>query len=72
MNDGVFGPYPATCQSYAVLTCYIFHFNSDGRIVENEVYYCKLRLLEQLGLADSEDTTRQDKDPKYPLEQGER
>ena len=52
-------------------TCYIFHFNSDGRIVENEVYYCKLRLLEQLGLADSEDTTRQDKDPKYPLEQGE-
>jgi hypothetical protein len=37
-------------------TCYIFHFNSDGRIVENEVYYCKLRLLEQLGLADSEDT----------------
>ncbi len=53
-------------------TCYIFHFNSDGRIVENEVYYCKLRLLEQLGLADSEDTTRQDKDPKCPLEQGER
>jgi steroid delta-isomerase-like uncharacterized protein len=65
-NDGAFGPYPATGQSYAMPTCYIFHFDSDGRIVENEVYYCKLRLLEQLGLADSEDTHPAGQGPDLP------
>ena len=65
-NDDAFGPYPATGQSYAMPICYIFHFGSDGRIVENEVYYCKLRMLEQLGLADSEDTHPAGQGPDLP------
>ena|SRR5918999_1713993 len=63
-NDDAFGPYPATGQSYAMPTCYIF--GSDGRIVENDVYYCKLRMLEQLGFANSEDTHPAGQGPDLP------
>ena len=56
-NDGAFGPYPVTGQSYAMPTCYIFG---------NGVYYCKLRMLEQLRLANSEDTHPAGQGPDLP------
>lgn len=51
-NDGPLGPFPATGRKYSVPVCEIFRFDSQGRIVEQDVYYDRLSLLLQLGHAE--------------------
>ena len=51
-NDGPFGPFPATGRSVSHPFCEIMHFNSEGRIVSQEIYYDQMSLLVQLGHAE--------------------
>ncbi len=51
-NDGPFGPFPATGRSVSVPLCEILHFDSEGRIVSEEIYYDQMSLLVQLGHAE--------------------
>jgi ketosteroid isomerase-like protein len=50
-QNGPLGPYAPTGRPITIPVCFVFHFSSAGGIVEGEVYYCKLRFLEQLGFA---------------------
>lgn len=51
VNDGPFGPLPATGKRIEVPMCEIMTFNEDGQIVSGRIYYDKLLMLTQLGHA---------------------
>jgi steroid delta-isomerase-like uncharacterized protein len=48
-NTGIFGESPATGKKVKVLGSSIILFNSEGKIVQEEVFYNELDLLQQLG-----------------------
>ena len=65
-HDGPLGPYEPSGSKITMPTCFIFQFDPDGRIVAGDVYYCKLRLLEQLGFAEEVATHPQGQGPDLP------
>jgi len=48
-NTGVFGEIPATGKKVIVKGFTIVHFNNEGQIFHENVYYNELDLLQQLG-----------------------
>ena len=48
-NTGVFGEFPATGKKVKVSGISKIHFNSNGKIDEEDLYYNELDLLQQLG-----------------------
>jgi steroid delta-isomerase-like uncharacterized protein len=50
INNGPFGPSPATGKEYALPMCEMWHFDSSGRVVGGDLYYDQVSLLTQLGL----------------------
>ena len=51
VNDGQFGPIPATGRSVDLPFCEVLHFASDGSVLSGENYYDQLSMMRQLGLA---------------------
>ena len=48
-NTGVFGEVPATGKKAEVSGLSHLHFNDDGKLLSEDVYYNELELLQQLG-----------------------
>jgi len=49
VNDGPFGPLPATNKQVNTPFCEIMRFNDEGQIVAGAVYYDQLSMMVQLG-----------------------
>jgi steroid delta-isomerase-like uncharacterized protein len=50
-NDGRFGTLPPTWKQLSFPFCEVSEFGKDGKIVSVKLYYDRLTMLEQLGLA---------------------
>jgi steroid delta-isomerase-like uncharacterized protein len=49
-HDGPLGPFPATGKAFVLQLCELWHFDSAGRVVGEDLYYDQVSLLTQLGL----------------------
>jgi steroid delta-isomerase-like uncharacterized protein len=49
VNDGAFGPLPATGREIDVPFCEFMRFDDNGQIVSGGIYYDQLTLMTQLG-----------------------
>lgn len=48
-NTGVFGETPATGKKVKVSGFSMIHFNIDGKMIQEDIYYNELQFLQQLG-----------------------
>jgi steroid delta-isomerase-like uncharacterized protein len=48
-NTGIFGESPATGKKVKILGSSVIYFNSQGKIIQEDVFYNELDLLQQLG-----------------------
>lgn len=53
VNDGPFGPLPATGKRMDITMCEIVRFDKEGKVVAGSVYYDQVSILTQLGVAQS-------------------
>jgi len=49
VNDGAFGPHPATGREIDVPFCEFMRFDDNGQIVSGGIYYDQLTMMTQLG-----------------------
>ncbi len=49
VNDGAFGPLPATGREIDVPFCEIMRFDDNGQIVSGSIYYDQVTMMTQLG-----------------------
>lgn len=49
INDGSFGPFPATNKEMDLPYCEILRYGPDGKVVWGGIYYDQVTLLSQLG-----------------------